>query len=198
MSGKNRQMGDVDSIRGLLNAPGMGNAEILAVINPSAAERDRSGPMSREPGPRLPGHGDWRCSANIGAMLGSQHIVRSNHYRLDTNALVGAVHHYHVHIYKLSTGTSGADDVAGKEDLRINLQLLDTLRKRHADWQQVLIEGVRRPGKFAYDGKSALYTNGRLQLAGRNPENQPFHSEDVGVLNQDGKSTVNMRKIVII
>lgn len=187
LSGKNRQMGDVDSIRAMINAPGMGAADILAVINPPAAERDRSGLLSREMGPRLPGHSDWRYNAAIGAMLGSQHVVRSNHYKLGTDALVGAIHHYHVHLYKLSVGTAGVDDVAGQEDYRINLQLLANLRKRHPEWEQLLIGGVRKPGKFAYDGKSALYTNGTLPLSARNASNEPFHSEDIGVMNQDGK-----------
>ena len=94
-------MGNMEDILELTHARGTNNTDILKVINPPAAERERSHTAGSV---ILPGHAEYRMSPSIGCLLRPSQVVRSNHFRVDTTGIVEKYHHYHVHIYRFKRG----------------------------------------------------------------------------------------------
>jgi hypothetical protein len=175
-------MGEVEAICTASRGPGMTDRDILAVIAPPENERLASrAALVREP--RMPAHAAQRQSTAIGAILGPQHLLRTNHFKLNPAHLPARYFHYHVHLYKLFPDGSMSDDVSTKEDFRVSVTLLHKLKERHADWA----EG------FAFDGSSSLFTNAALPFTAKNGKGEPTHSEDIGVPNLDNTESVRKR-----
>ena len=86
-------MGEIASVRQLLAANGMRDQDIIPVINPPADDRDRSAYIDSKV---LPGHATWRLGAGgtstLGKALGPDQIIRSNHFKINENAIVGCVY----------------------------------------------------------------------------------------------------------
>lgn len=162
----------------------MTDAEILAVINPPAADRDRSSLVTHRIMPPL---ANWRNATPIGAVLDMKtHSVISNHYRVICSRLPPRIYHYHVHMYRLMRdGTMDAEDCTPKEDTRNLISILLELRKRHPEWTSI---GGKTVG-VAYDGKSALFTSARLPFTLYTAENQAYYEERVFMINADGSAS---------
>ncbi len=205
-SGRNRHMGEVDSIAQAMRT--LSDSSILTVINPPEADRrSRSTQLSLTPDTcRLPSHHPFRMANSIGVILSPQHIIRTNHFRVDTSHVVPQIYHYHVHIRKANPSSIGKatsrEDVAGKEDSRITMTLLKQLRNRHPEWEALhsTTESVSKKGQakaatnasinqlgFAYDGASALFLNARLPLSDRNAKGEDVLIEEIGLVDKDGK-----------
>lgn len=132
--GKNRHMGENAGIMGLLTSTAMSDRDILQVINPSAADRNRSDKLdsastdigtkmgeislaaNRERAVTNPGHADWRNTPTIGKRLNfDTQVVRSNHFRIDPKGIVASMHQYVVHLYRFDrTGKEDTTDCAGE------------------------------------------------------------------------------------
>ena len=175
-------MGEIPAVMAALNGPGMSDREILAVINPPAAERNRSALVAD--GPVMPGHHASRMAAPIGNALTS-HTVRANHFRINFANAPGTIYHHHVHMYKVRNGEAEMADCTCDEDNRVTLGLMLQLRNRHPEWKDI---------GYAYDGRSALYTAGDLKLPALNDIGQPFLSKFVGVLDVNS-GTESAKKI---
>lgn len=142
-------MGELPGILSLLRAPGMTDADILAVINPPAAERNRTALVEA---PRLPPHDVLRTRAAIGTILtGPQHVLRVNHFTMDVTMIAPAIAHYHVSIKKYdNSGQLVLKDSAVDGDVLTNTSLLLKLFQRHPDWTGM---------GFSYDGRASLFTS---------------------------------------
>ena len=181
-------MGEVGSVRSLTSGAGMVDEEILRVIAPPLAERDRSQYINQsqvlhfqDNGISLPAPAAYRYSLKIGRELNpATQIVRSNHFKVDLSKVVSAIHHYHVHIYQYNReGVLSETDCAAEEELRVSVQLLLNLRKKHVEWDRDL---AGRDVGITYDGRSALFSTVEFQLPLKDKEDRPFLSEDVFVV----------------
>ena len=195
-------MGNVQSIVALTSGPGTNDADILRVINPPTSERDRSKyvgiletPYYSPTAVVLPGHAPYRMTPTIGRRLGTNQIVRSNHFVLDATKIVGQVNHYHVHIYHYRDGVLQEGDQAPKEDLRVASQLVLSLRARHPEWDTCGPNGSRIG--ITFDCRSALFTTARLPLPGQNSEGADFIFEDIGLPNLDGSESRKRYRITL-
>lgn len=156
----------------------MTDRAILAIVNPPAAERQRT--IST---PLLPPHEAWRFSPRVGRSLDPRtQIVRANHFQINTAGIPGSLYQYAVHVYPFEFVTKdfAKEDSCGKEDARILMALLLEIRKSHADWEA-------RPGfAMTYDGRSLIFTTLELPFTDTNDQNEPFHSQIVCLRNIDG------------
>ena len=99
----------------LSRGAGMSDAEILALINPPAAQRDREALIKRR---EMPEPDAWRLAVSIGAQLTG--VVRSNHFKVDATNFPRVIYHYHVHMYKHKFGGEVSDeDCVAKEGRNI-------------------------------------------------------------------------------
>eukprot|EP01039_Chlorochromonas_danica_P004141 gene4141-4546_t len=186
LSGRNRHMGEISSVQSLLTRPEMSDAAILQVINPPAAERDRSAILAVGSFD-LPAQSARRGERPIGAVLSSpQHIIRSNHFQVNVSGLSPQIAHYHVHIYRIAVdGSCDKKDRAAEGEDSQNMALLLKLFDRHrAEWGG---------SGYAYDSRSALFTARRLNLPERNDSNQPFLQEDIGLPSVEGIESTRVR-----
>lgn len=158
----------------------MTDSDILAVINPRPADRDRTGLIDAGGySPVLPAQNVYRQQTPIGVPIGHDNrlVITTNHFVVTGDAPT-AVTQYAVHLYRI--GSNGADrspDVAGEEDVRKTVQVMKSLLDRHTrDW-----------GPVAYDTRSTLFTTSPLRLSARNAEGLPYLSEIVGLPNKDGE-----------
>jgi hypothetical protein len=180
LTGRNRHMGELDSVKALSMGPGNTDRDILAVIAPPVAERNRqalvnSGPLS------MPSHHEERMRNPVGNALTSnpQHIVRANHFKVDFSSAPGSIYRYHIHFYPVLRDGTTDKEVGQTEDSRILVGLVNQLRKHHPEWEAI---SSRLLG-YAYDGRSTLFTSENLRLSGRNTSNEPFLEERVGIMN---------------
>jgi hypothetical protein len=156
----------------------MADSEILKVINPAAAERDRSALISTV---NIPPHAEWRQRNPIGVALSEpQHMIQTNHFKVDVNAISGVIVHHHVHIYKVNRDGSidKTEDAAVEGDQLHNVDLVLRVLSKHPEWQG---------NGWAYDGRSILYTRRKLNFTCENSDRQPYFEEDVGLKTIDGK-----------
>ena len=177
-------MGEVTSVLALTRGRGTTDAEILAVINPPIADRDRSALIRHR---ALPPVEKWRHSAPIGAELDmNTHSIISNHYRVMCGHLPPRIFQYHVHTYRLKRdGSVDSTDCAPDEDTRNLITVLLTLRRNHPEWAVI---GGKKVG-VAYDGKSALFTSSKLPFTLYTPENQAYFEERIYMANADGSTS---------
>jgi len=156
----------------------MSDRNILAVINPPAAERVRTVSTVL-----LPPHETWRFAPRIGKALDPRsQIIRANHFQIDPRGVPGALFQYAVHIYPFEfiSKDFAKEDSAGKEDSRILMALLLEMRKKHPEWETA-------PGfGMTYDGRSLIFTTRELPFAGVNDSGEPFHIENLCLRNLDG------------
>ena len=177
-------MGEVASVLNLTRVKGNTDADILAVINPPAADRDRNALVRHR---AMPPVENWRHSSSIGAVLDMNvHSVISNFYRVICSNLPPRIFHYHVHVYRLlRDGSMDATDCAPDEDTRNLITVIISLRKRHPEWATV---GGKKVG-VAYDGKSALFTSAKLPFTLFTAENQAYFEEKVYLAKSDGSTS---------
>ena len=170
-------MGDVPSILGLLASSGMMDKDILSVINPAAANRDR------HPAPaNMPPQEAWRNDWTLGKVLNpATQVVRANHFKVDCSAL-NTVYQYVVHLYRLDkAGQPAATDCAGDEDSRISYGILAQLRDAHPEW------GVGTGVGLTYNGRSVIFTTALLPFTLQDDHGQPMMSEIVRLKGLGGK-----------
>ena len=194
-------MGEVPSVQALTQAAGMTDRDILAVIDPPAADRDRSNRLDasyslesayKEFSKMLPAHADWRQSPKIGKRLNPQtQIVRSNHFRIDTRSLPTAISQYVIHLYKFDhQGKEITVDCVGDEDSRTVTELVIRLGKNNPQW----LLGSGRG--FCFNGRSIVFTSTPLPLPV--DENKGFsHSEIIFIMRVDGSLSKSKYRIVI-
>ena len=170
----------------LPNTPGMTDASILAVINPSLADRNRSHLTENPTMPSL--DTEFRRSTSIGAVItpSAAITVRANHFRINgANIPVGSITHYHVNLFRVrQSGAVMPADVSADEDIRKTTQAMKTLFARHPGWTAASVGAA--PLGIAYDMRSALFTSRPLPGLSRNPSGEHCLEEIVGLLNQDG------------
>ena len=202
-AGKNRHMGEIESIRGLLNGPGMTDADILEVINPPASQRDRSvylgtigTPQYQENAIMMPGHAEFRYSVSVGRQLDPRsQVVRANHFRIDADRMVERIVHYHVHIYGYSKGELQKEDQAPDIDERKSIELLRNLIRAHPEWE--VHGGTRQPVGLTYDGRSALFSTQPIDMPLIDTDGAPFLMEDVHLLDPDGNPSNSRYRVVL-
>lgn len=176
-------MSNVVSVMSLLNSKGMSDKDILAVINPPLAERNRADLITDV---RLPGHAAWRNSNSIGAVLDmNTNTIRSNHFRVDTTKLPGRIFHYAVHMYRYNmSGARGDEDIVPKEDNRNLTAILKSLLAKHPEWSKG--PDGKRIG-FTYNGKSFIFATSKLRFP--DATSPDVHGEDVHFTNLDGSES---------
>ena len=201
MIGKNRHMGEVGSVIALVSSRGNTDADILKVINPPASERDRSefldasysittayGPTSV----MLPSHAEWRNQWNVGVQLNpTNQIVRSNHFKVNTAKIPGAIYQYGVHLYRYDRENNESTDCSMEEDFRITATLIMALRDKHPEWN--IGAGVG----FTYNLRSLIYTSSPLPLTGRDIHNQPFMDEIIFMKHLDGTDSAKKYRVAL-
>jgi hypothetical protein len=191
--GRNRHMGEVSSIMALATANGMSDGDILAVIEPPAADRNRGNCLDTssslesaytQTSKMFPSHVEWRNTLKIGKVLNpTTQIVRSNHFLVDTSTIKKKLCQYAVHIYRFShSGEEVTPDCAGEEDSRITTGLIILLRDNHPEW------GIGNGVGFTYNGRSIVYTSSPLPLAGQR-NGVPFHEEILRPKKIDGSNS---------
>jgi hypothetical protein len=163
-------MGELPQILALLRSPGMSDVSILAVVNPTAINRERGDKLSisasiedafKETSKMLPSHAEWRYATKIGTTLNRDNkIVRSNHFRIDERSIKSKIFQYVVHIYRFNrTGEQITTDCAPDEDSRLTTTLILQLKGNHSEW------GIGNDIGFTYNGRSLVYTSHLLPFA---------------------------------
>ena len=194
-------MGEVPSIQALTQAAGMTDRDILAVINPPAADRDRSNRLDssysletayKEFSQMLPAHADWRQTPKIGKKLNpATQIVRSNHFRIDTRSLPTAISQYVIHLYKFDRqGKEITSDCAGDEDSRTITELVIRLGQNNPQW----LLGSGRG--FCFNGRSLVFTSSPLPLPA-DANKGHSQSEIMFIKRVDGSMSQTKYRIVI-
>lgn len=175
-------MGTMQVVPSMERSLGMSDNDIMAVINPAPAGRDRTGLVQAASySVHMPAKNAYRNQTPVGAAVGhdGRVVITTNHFAVAGNAPT-TVTQYAVHLYRV--GSDGADrspDVAGDEDVRKTVQVMKTLRERHpTDWGANV--------GYAYDTRSTLFTTKPLNLRGVNADDLPHVSEIVGLPNKDG------------
>lgn len=196
-------MGEVATVQGLVTAAGMSERDILAVVNPPAADRDRSNRLDagysldlayKEFSKMLPAHAAWRNTPKIGKTLNPDtQIIRSNHFRVDVRGLNSSVSQYVVHLYKFDReGKEITTDCAQEEDSRITTGLVMQLRDSHPEWN--IGKGVG----FTYNGRSIVYTSHPLPLGnGKDKNGSDTFSEILFIKQIDGNNSKCKYRIAI-
>lgn len=188
LTGRNRHMGDMPSIMGLAGAQGMGDADIIKILNPPLADRNRSAlvdpraPAFTQTSVLLPLPAAWRTAQKIGKVLDpTRDIIRTNHFALDTKKIPGTIYQYAVHVYNFDkTGNVSKENSAPTMDIRESTALIMTLRKKMTNWATIQNLGL------AYDGKSNIFTTQVLPLPGANDIGEPYLEEDIFLAKIDG------------
>jgi eukaryotic translation initiation factor 2C len=165
-------MGELPQILALLNGSGMSNADILAIVNPPADQRNRSLQNRYS----MPGQDAWRMTPSVGRPLDKNtQKVHSNHFLVPTNNIPGRMYVYHVHIKKFDRDGNLIDtDIAAEEDCRITTLLMSNWKQRHPEWQ--IHNG--KPSFFTYDSKSKVVSCHPLPFGTVvNSINQPYFEE---------------------
>jgi hypothetical protein len=195
--GKNRHMGELPPILALLQSPGMSDASILAVVNPTTINRERSDKLNisvriedayMERSKMLPSHADWRYATKIGTTLNRDQIVRSNHFQINERSIKPKIFQYVVHIYRYNrTGEQITKDCAPDEDSRLTTTLVLQLKDNHSEW------GIGHDIGFTYDGRSLVYTSHLLPFANR----ELPHDEILCLKNLDGTLSRSKFRVVL-
>lgn len=193
-------MGQIHSVQAILTQAGMSDKDILAVIAPPPAARDRSkfldasyslhtayGPTSK----MLPGHAAWRQTSIGKALNYETQVVKSNHFPIDLKNIVGQVFQYAVHMYKYGKDGLETTDCAAEEDSRVTSTLVMTLRDRHKDWK--IGAGVG----MTYNGRSLVFTSRPLPLPDKDDKGQAFLAENVAMPNLDGTESKKKYRVTL-
>ena len=98
-------MGELGEIQGLLRGNGATPKDVLAVLNPSPA--DRNSRQSLVTNVALPGVEAWRFENSIGALLNPNQIVRANFFKVNTSAIPRNIYQYAFHVYPFDIKTQG-------------------------------------------------------------------------------------------
>ena len=160
-------------VQDTLKKPGMTDRDILAVINPPDAERNRD--VLVQGNPRMPDHEEWRLTVSVGHRLDPQHVIRSNHFLVNTDCMPPRFYQYDIQLRKYGHGRVLIDiNIAHTEDTRNTRALVASLWALHPDW----------PRAFAYDDRSTLFTCQALVLNGSSDMGSSL-VEDVCLPNQD-------------
>jgi hypothetical protein len=188
LGGKNRHMGDCYPITNLAATLATGRAaeDLLAVLNPTRADRESREGLVSQSSVVIPPHAAWRTSLRIGKVLNPEngHIISSNHFSIDHRRIPSFLYSYHVHMYKVNRdGSVETTDCVSTEEFRNTTALMLALKKKHPEW------GVNDPGfGFSYDNKSSLFTTQPLRFPplSLNNRDEPYVTEIIGLPNADG------------
>ncbi len=103
---------------------------------------------------------DWRHDQKAGALLNTrEHMVRCNHFRVNTQELPTVITHYNVSIFKYNRDDSISDeDLAKGSDKKLNTKLMKVLHESHDDWSN----HQNKPIGVTYDGNSSFFTSSAL------------------------------------
>ena len=171
-------MGDIPAIMALLRAPGNSDRELLAVLNPSQADRQRTTVVVN---PRLPTLEPWRFRPAVGAL----NTVTSNFFRVDTSKIPKKLYQYALHLYQFNVKLNQFDstDCAGEEEDRILWTLYKKLAEKHPEWNLV-------SGKVgcAFSGRSVLFTTALLAFPSGsiNAQGEAYHEENIAMPDLEG------------
>lgn len=176
-------MGEVqDFLKFIKASPNCSDAGIVDIINPPLSERNRDDKL--DPSDFwLPGISQWRLSQSAGQLLNTdQHMVRCNHFQVDTQQLPAVISHYNVSIFKYNRDeTLSEEDLAKANDKKLNTKLLKTLHESMGDWQR---DQDGRPIGITYDGNSSLFSSVRLPMKGtQSPDLAQRFVKDVCLLD---------------
>lgn len=192
LSGRNRHMGEVDSVIGLWRAHEMQDENILRVLNPP--HEDRITRHTEVTKAALPSMEEWRMATPVGLRLERlSHVIRSNFFRVDTRTIPPVIYQYVVHVYNYNRDIRNFDtkDICGSEDTRILTALIIALKAMHPEWE--IDTGIG----MTYNGRSTIYTSAFLPFQGRNDHGQPHHSEIIAIKNIDGTDSRKRFKVDI-
>lgn len=181
-------MGEIGSVTSLLSRGHSAMApELLAVLNPSPEDRNRS-ELIKNADFGLPSVASWRQAPTVGSALTGHRIV-SNHFLLNVNDVAGPIYHYHVHIYRVDRDNATvirSVDCAVEDDPQVNTTLLRKLSTDVMHWG----------AGITYDGRSALFSS--TQLHGDNDtETKEFISEVVPLVKTDGTDSTKRYLITL-
>lgn len=192
LTGRNRHMGEVQSVAAsnAPQTPGMTDVEILKIISPPLADRNRSALVNPMAGPYgdssvvLPTPAGWRhTGARIGKVLDQKNqIVRSNYFLLTPpsgKSRPTTIYHYNVNIYSIGKdGRVSSENMSNIIESQESTTLILSFRKSHPEWPT--------SGGFAYDGKANIFTTELLPLPSKSPADEPFIAEDTPLNKPDG------------
>ena len=187
------------SIQALVTAAGMSERDILAVVNPPIADRDRLNLLDatysleqayKPTSKMLPAHAAWRNTPKIGKTLNPEtQVVRSNHFRIDVKDFKSSISQYVMHLYRYDRkDVEATEDCAQTEDSRLTTQLIISLRDNHPEWN--IGTGVG----FTYNGRAIVYTSSPLPLTG-DRDGSPSHSEIIFIKQVDGSNSKSKFRI---
>ena len=179
-----------------LRGSGYGDKDLLSVLMPSSADRATRQAHCEDGKSRLPSVEEWRLMPVAGRELSeaSGQVVRSNHFLVNTSSIPPQLFQYHVHLYPIDNQTKEArnEDIASKEDFRINVALMAQFRQNHDEFSKI---GGQRVG-FVYDSRNCVITTHELPLPDRNSDDEPpYLRDEVCLVNSDG--TKSNRRFIL-
>lgn len=131
---------------------------VLAVIDPPAAERNRSNMVNL--GTQLPGHSALRTMmAPVAFPLGGD-TIQSNHFRINPTRIPGIVFKYHVAIFRLMADGVEKDVTASTDSVPQNIQIMLQLKEKQTTWHPAGGDSLG----YLYDGKASLVTSRDLGI----------------------------------
>ena len=162
----------------------MSDRAILAIINPPAAQRDRSALIARS-GSNMPGLDPQRLENRAGfeiAASGGAIAVTSNHFAVNATGVPLTMTQYDVCLQKILRSGDAGENVSEKDDIRKTLQVVKTLIARHPAWSAAGL-GI------AYNSAASMYSTRPLPgISETDSQGRLFVSEVVGLLNKDGEN----------
>lgn len=168
-------------------AASMTDRAILAIINPPAAQRDRSALITRS-GVSMPGLDPQRLENKAGVEIpaaGGAVVITSNHFAVNAAGVPLTMTQYDVCLQKILRSGDAGENVSEKDDIRKTLQVVKTLVARHPAWSQAGLG-------LAYNSAASMYTTRPLPgLTATDWKGRLCVSEVVGLLNKDGEETLN-------
>ena len=169
----------------MIRNPNMSDRAVLAVINPAAAQRDRSAFLAHTD-VTMPPHDPFR-EGKVGVEIATAGAVTitSNHFAVNASSVPTTITQYAVSMQKIMRDGDAGEDVSQLDDPRKTLSVVKTLLARHPQWAAAGL-GV------AYDSRSLMYTTRPLSgITQRDAQNRLFLSEVVGLPNKDGEFLVH-------
>ncbi len=155
-------MGEDGALINLLNSSADCSDEAaLRVIDPPVGDRDR-GELLLNESKDIPGIAAWRKLGSSGglALSTDAHVVRANHFRVQTADIPVKVLQYSVSIFHYKfDGSLQEQDLAKESDKRVNVTLVRLMRDKNPEWRT---DAAGRRVGIAYDGNSTLYATSPL------------------------------------
>ena len=168
---------------------GISDQAIHFVINPTIVDRDRSELVSAG-SVTFPDQQEWRMVNPVGRKIDKGLV--SNHFLLKTDSLMHSYYNYNVQIYRVQRdGKIDTADIASIEDERITTSIVIEIQKKHPEWQENQIV-------LTYDGKSTIFTTGKLPLDQRNDKDEVCLEDIIELCHQNGSNNLHFFILCII